>query len=55
MSPPAPVAPSHTVRVVIRGYVLKDVDVAELLHGIRAVGSGGSAFDPRSAAAPRSS
>lgn len=33
------------------GYVLKDVDAAELLRVIRSVHGGGSGFDPRSAAA----
>ncbi len=33
------------------GYVLKDVDAAELLRVVRSVHRGGSGFDPRSAAA----
>jgi len=32
-------------------YVVKDVDTTELVRAIRALSSGGSAFDPRSATA----
>lgn len=41
----------HAVRAGARGYVVKDVDTTELIRAIRAVASGESAFDARSAAA----
>ncbi|GAC70672.1 MadR family response regulator transcription factor [Gordonia soli] len=40
----------RAVRAGARGYVVKDVDTTELVRAIQAVSSGGSAFDPRSAA-----
>lgn len=39
----------RAVRAGARGYVVKDVDTTELVRAVRAVASGGSAFDPRSA------
>ncbi|MFM9377688.1 MadR family response regulator transcription factor [Gordonia sp. VNK21] len=39
----------RAVRAGARGYVVKDVDTTELLRAIRAVSTGGSALDPRSA------
>lgn len=39
----------RAVRAGARGYVVKDVDTTELVRAIRAVSTGGSAFDPRSA------
>lgn len=39
------------VRAGARGYVVKDVDTSGLIQAIRDVHRGGSAFDPRSAAA----
>ena len=39
------------VRAGARGYVVKDVDTSGLIKAIRDVHRGGSAFDPRSAAA----
>ncbi|MBM7366569.1 MadR family response regulator transcription factor [Gordonia hydrophobica] len=40
----------RAVRAGARGYVVKDVDTTELVRAIRTVSTGGSAFDPRSAA-----
>ncbi|TYQ11135.1 MadR family response regulator transcription factor [Gordonia sp. C13] len=40
----------RAVRAGARGYVVKDVDTTELVRAIQAVSTGGSAFDPRSAA-----
>ena len=39
----------RAVRAGARGYVVKDVDTTELIRAVRAVATGGSAFDPRSA------
>ncbi|GAA4674912.1 MadR family response regulator transcription factor [Gordonia humi] len=39
----------RAVRAGARGYVVKDVDTTELVRAVRAVATGGSAFDPRSA------
>lgn len=39
----------RAVRAGSRGYVVKDVDTTELVRAVRAVATGGSAFDPRSA------
>lgn len=41
----------RAVHAGARGYVVKDVDTTELVRAIRAVSSGESAFDARSAAA----
>lgn len=41
----------RAVHAGARGYVVKDVDTTELVRAIRAVSSGESAFDSRSAAA----
>lgn len=41
----------RAVKAGARGYVVKDVDTTELVRGIRAVSSGESAFDARSASA----
>ncbi len=41
----------RAVRAGAQGYVVKDVDTTELVRAIRALSSGGSAFDPRSATA----
>ncbi len=41
----------RAVRAGASGYVVKDVDTTELVRAIRALSSGGSAFDPRSATA----
>lgn len=41
----------RAVHAGARGYVVKDVDTTELVRAIRAVSSGQSAFDSRSAAA----
>lgn len=40
----------RAVRAGARGYVVKDVDTTELIRAVRTVSTGGSAFDPRSAA-----
>ncbi|MGB3709821.1 MadR family response regulator transcription factor [Gordonia sp. (in: high G+C Gram-positive bacteria)] len=40
----------RAVRAGAKGYVVKDVDTTELIRAIRTVSTGGSAFDPRSAA-----
>lgn len=39
------------IRAGAKGYVVKDVDTTGLIRAIRDVSKGGSAFDPRSAAA----
>ncbi len=39
------------IRLGARGYVVKDVDTTALVRAIRDVARGGSAFDPRTAAA----
>jgi two-component system, NarL family, response regulator DevR len=39
------------IRAGAKGYVVKDVDTTGLIRAIRDVAKGGSAFDPRSAAA----
>ncbi|PRC49149.1 DNA-binding response regulator, partial [Mycobacterium sp. ITM-2017-0098] len=41
----------RAVHAGARGYVVKDVDTTELVRAIRAIASGESAFDSRSAAA----
>ncbi|BBX33850.1 two-component system, regulatory protein [Mycolicibacterium mageritense DSM 44476 = CIP 104973] len=41
----------RAVHAGARGYVVKDVDTTELVRAIRAISSGDSAFDSRSAAA----
>lgn len=41
---------TESIRRGAKGYVLKDVDVIDLVKIIRTVHRGGSAFDPRSAA-----
>ena len=41
----------RAVQAGARGYVVKDVDTAELVRAIRAISAGESAFDSRSAAA----
>ena len=41
----------RAVHAGARGYVVKDVDTTELVRAIRAISSGESAFDSRSAAA----
>ncbi|WP_018157883.1 MadR family response regulator transcription factor [Demetria terragena] len=41
----------RAIRAGARGYVVKDVDTSGLVRAIRDVSGGGSAFDPRSAAA----
>ncbi|MBS2939408.1 response regulator transcription factor [Nocardioides sp. J2M5] len=41
----------RTIRAGAKGYVVKDVDTTGLIRAIRDVARGGSAFDPRSAAA----
>ncbi|MDN4517295.1 response regulator transcription factor [Mycolicibacterium austroafricanum] len=40
----------RAVHAGARGYVVKDVDTTELIRAIRIIATGGSAFDPRSAA-----
>lgn len=40
----------RAVHAGARGYVVKDVDTTELVRAIRIIATGGSAFDPRSAA-----
>ncbi|UAL30819.1 response regulator transcription factor [Nocardioides rotundus] len=41
----------RAIRAGAKGYVVKDVDTSGLIRAIRDVARGGSAFDPRSAAA----
>jgi two-component system, NarL family, response regulator DevR len=41
----------RAIRAGAKGYVVKDVDTTALIRAIRDVARGGSAFDPRSAAA----
>lgn len=41
----------RAIRAGAKGYVVKDVDTTGLIRAIRDVARGGSAFDPRSAAA----
>ncbi len=41
----------QAVRAGARGYVVKEVDTSALVRAVRDVARGGSAFDPRSAAA----
>lgn len=41
----------RAIRAGAQGYVVKDVDTSGLIRAIRDVARGGSAFDPRSAAA----